>query len=197
MMIRYCRICGRSLALTNKSNCCLECRILARAGYFDAEVWLPIVGFKGWEISDRGRVRDTQIHKIREPDRSHRYPRVCLNGHRRYVHQLMAETWLGPRPWGRLVLHDDDDPANMHIANLSYGDHAQNAADAARNRALSQPPSQGGGEGGPEPPRRGGQEKGERSRSKEPGARSRESGVRRAESGVANPVDDDDAWSVS
>jgi len=31
-------------------------------------------------------------------------------------HQLMAETWLGPRPLGKQVLHDDDDPAKHHAA---------------------------------------------------------------------------------
>lgn len=134
--MRLCAICRCELNPRNATRCCAECRLTARNGGMDTEVWLPIIGFAGWEISDRGRIRDAQIHQIREPDRSHKYPRIWLNGLRRYVHQLQAETWLGPRPWGQLVLHADDDADNMHISNISYGDHAQNAADAARNRRI-------------------------------------------------------------
>jgi hypothetical protein len=130
----HCVICAASLSPTNATRLCAECKLTARNGDMDAECWLPIIGFIGWEISDHGRIRDAKTHTIREPDRSHRYPRVWLNGRRRYVHHLLAETWLGPRPWGRLVLHGDDDPANTHIANIAYGSHADNAADARRNR---------------------------------------------------------------
>ena len=112
----------------------MECRILARADWFTGEVWLPIVGFPGWLISSRGRIRDAATGTIREPDRSHRYPRVWLNGRKRYVHALMAESWLGPRPFGLMVLHADDDPDNPAITNISYGDAAQNAADRERNQ---------------------------------------------------------------
>jgi hypothetical protein len=32
-------------------------------GYYDdREVWVPVVGFDGCEISDRGRVRDARTH---------------------------------------------------------------------------------------------------------------------------------------
>jgi hypothetical protein len=130
-----CAIC-RDVELdpANPTRCCLECRLLAQAGWFDREVWCPIVGFKGWEISDQGRIRHGRSLEIRQPDRSGRYPRVHLNGLRRYVHVLQAETWLGPRPFGALVLHADDCPANVHIGNLAYGDHRDNWADRQRNR---------------------------------------------------------------
>ena len=111
--------------------------MLAKASWFDSEVWLPIIGFKGWEISDQGRIRDAKTHQIREPDRSHRYLCVHLNGRRRFVHHLRAETWLGPGPFGMHVLHADDDPDNMHISNISWGTPAENAADGERNRGAS------------------------------------------------------------
>jgi hypothetical protein len=44
---------------------------------------------------------------------------------------------LGPRPWGQLALHADDDPSNTRISNIAWGTHADNAADARRNRALA------------------------------------------------------------
>jgi hypothetical protein len=136
-MTRHCAICDEPLTRNNQAASCLECRILAQAGWFEAEVWLPIVGHPAWQISDQGRVRDARTRTIREPDRSGRYPRVSLAGHRRAVHTLMAETWLGPRPFGQLVLHGDDDPAHTAITNITYGSRAQNAADAKRNRAAA------------------------------------------------------------
>ena len=112
----------------------MECRITAQAGEFATEVWLPIVGHIGWQISDQGRIRDRRTKTIREPDRSQRYPRVSLDGRRRNVHTLMAESWLGPRPFGAMILHADDNPNHYAITNLAYGSREQNAADAKRNR---------------------------------------------------------------
>ena len=131
--MRRCAICSTQLKPANRTRCCAECRLIARNGAFADEVWLPIVGHPGFKISDRGRICDHN-GQIVVPNRSHRYPRVTLNGRRRYVHQLMAETWLGPRPFGKQVLHDDDDPANITLPNIGYGTPTQNAADRSRNQ---------------------------------------------------------------
>jgi hypothetical protein len=131
-MSRQCAICQTQLDAENHANCCLECRLLAQADFFDDETWLPIVGHHGWEISDRGRIRGAGNHRVVTPD-TDTYPRVTLNGRRRRVHVLMAETWLGPRPFGMQILHGDDEKTNTRIANISYGTPAQNADDRARN----------------------------------------------------------------
>jgi hypothetical protein len=42
---------------------CAECKLLLQNGYYDdRDVWVPVVGFDGYEISDQGRVRDTRTH---------------------------------------------------------------------------------------------------------------------------------------
>ena len=135
-MSRVCAICRCQLSERNPTRCCAECRITARNGGLDAEVWLPVIGHPGYQISDRGRVRDRH-RRIVTPEASGRYPRVCLGGRRRYLHHLMAESWLGPRPWGALVLHEDDDGANNRLTNISWGTPKQNAADRRRNRMKS------------------------------------------------------------
>jgi hypothetical protein len=135
-MTRRCAICDEPLLPTNTTGICAECILTARNGDLHCEAWLPVVGFQGWEISDRGRIRDARTHQIREPDTSGRYPRIHLNGRRRNVHQLMATSWLGPMPWGAgLVRHLDDDPDHFGVTNLAWGTHADNAEDAKRNRA--------------------------------------------------------------
>lgn len=52
------------------------------------------------------------------------------------MHQLVAEAFLGPRPFpGAVVLHWDDDGFNNHLGNLRWGSETENRADARRNRA--------------------------------------------------------------
>lgn len=47
-----------------------------------------------------------------------------------WVHQLVCEAFNGPRPeWAELVRHRDGDPMNNHADNVTYGTHAENAAD--------------------------------------------------------------------
>ena len=96
MSSHTCCVCGCELSPQNHTRICAEDRLLARNGDLADEVWLPVIGFRGWEISNHGRIRDAGTHQIREPDRSGRYPRISLNGRRRAIHTLMAETFSRP-----------------------------------------------------------------------------------------------------
>lgn len=117
------------------------------------EVWRPVVGFEGrYEVSDQGRVRslDREIKVYREGYGV--YARRCrgrvlapgphVGGYalihlydgygERHVttaHQLVAETFLGPCPFGQQVRHLDGNSTNNRVSNLGYGTPAQNAAD--------------------------------------------------------------------
>lgn len=53
--------------------------------------------------------------------------------HRRYVHHLVLEAFVGPRPEGMRALHRDDDPHNNHVSNLYWGTMRDNALDRVRN----------------------------------------------------------------
>jgi hypothetical protein len=111
------------------------------------EVWKPVVGHeKHYEVSDQGRVRALPkpgkrgcivIHgkykilaqavggRVKSYKRVHLYnpPRFA------YVHHLMAESFIGPRPEGLMVLHRDDNGFNNTIDNLRYGDREENDCD--------------------------------------------------------------------
>jgi hypothetical protein len=80
-----------------------------------------------------GRIRSTfNPHTVRAIKRapSHKYPRITLsaNGVRGsyFVHDLVAETWLGPRPVGTEVNHKDRDHGNNAPDNLEYLTHVDN-----------------------------------------------------------------------
>lgn len=109
------------------------------------EVWRPVVGHEGaYEVSDLGHVRSLD-RIITFPDGRSRTARGRLlkvgsvrgahqfvnlgKGKSRYVHQLVAEAFLGPRPDGTEVCHNNGDPTDNRASNLRYDSHAGNYAD--------------------------------------------------------------------
>jgi hypothetical protein len=52
---------------------------------------------------------------------------------KRYVHSLVAEAFIGPRPPGLEVCHGDGIPTNNRPENLRYGSHGSNLLDRVRH----------------------------------------------------------------
>lgn len=121
------------------------------------ERWLSIGGYEGlYEVSDYGRVRSLdhvtfaagsyrscphnkrwkgRVLRIAYPKNG--YPSVVLSRGSdqsvRAVHVLVAETFLGPKPFPRAcALHKDDKKKNNVVDNLYWGSRAQNMEDCAR-----------------------------------------------------------------
>ena len=100
------------------------------------ERWMPIVHWEGrYEVSDQARVRNLANGRILTG-------RTMVNGYRAvtiggraektqcYIHQLVAEAFIGPRPPGQEVRHLDGRRDNSVRVNLAYGTISQNAYDA-------------------------------------------------------------------
>lgn len=113
------------------------------------EKWLPVVGYEGiYEVSDRGRV--WSVPRQRSDGRfsvggkfialtphpaGHLLARL-VNGDRgkaHYVHKLVAAAFIGTCPDGLEVCHDNDDPTDNRVENLSYGTRSKNMHDRVRN----------------------------------------------------------------
>ena len=95
--------------------------------------WIPIIDFPNYEISDEGIVRriDTKKELAQNTKRGkHPYKRVhlCHKGVAKYVyvHRLVLRAFVGECPEGMQCLHDDDDPTNNHLCNLSWGTPKEN-----------------------------------------------------------------------
>jgi hypothetical protein len=116
------------------------------------ETWLPIAGHDGYEVSDLGRVRSVDRTILRKrrggpmPARykgrilvaspSSGYPAVMLSGskpRRAYVHHLVLEAFVGPRPAGHEAAHADGDKLNSTLANLRWATPKENNADKVRH----------------------------------------------------------------
>lgn len=102
--------------------------------------WLPISEFPNYEISDAGIVRRIDTKKIIAQNTKkgkHPYKRVHLSheGVAKYVlvHRLVLRAFVGECPEGMQCLHDDDDPTNNRLSNLSWGTPKKNHETIDRN----------------------------------------------------------------
>ena len=116
------------------------------------EQWRAVPGYEGfYEVSDHGRVRSldrtivtkagvskTLNGKVLKQTMGKRgYVSIMMsrnNGTRRRETQgLVAEAFLGPRPEGYDVCHNDGNPSNNHVDNLRYDTRAGNMADRVQH----------------------------------------------------------------
>ena len=117
------------------------------------EQWKPVNGYEGiYEVSSHRRVRsldrtvtrsDGQVRhlegKVLRPPlmQPSGYPVVNLYTQgrlkKRYVHSLVAESFIGERPEGMEVCHYDGSKTNNHVDNLRYGTPSENELDKLRH----------------------------------------------------------------
>jgi hypothetical protein len=111
------------------------------------EQWKPVLGYESaYEVSSLGRVRSLPREVIRNDHKltingkiralkidEHGRPCVSLwvNGQERTrkVCQLVAESFIGPRPKGLVVCHNDGNPANNIPDNLRWDTLRSNRLD--------------------------------------------------------------------
>lgn len=86
------------------------------------ERWRPVERNTAYEVSDRGRVRRADSGRVlAAATNSQGYRKLHLGrGCQVYVHQLVAEAFLGARPRGHVVDHIDFDRTNNRPANLRW-----------------------------------------------------------------------------
>jgi hypothetical protein len=128
------------------------------------ETWCPVRGFTGrYSVSNLGRVRSKERRVCNRPDGRTRRVRerilkarpvkggylcVWLYRSNRKVHvakvaSLVADAFLGRRPEGLDVCHDNGINTDNRAANLKYGTRTQNMDDARRHGTLVRGEKQG------------------------------------------------------
>lgn len=113
------------------------------------EEWRPVVGYEGkYLVSNLGRVKsverlDTLGRRTPAQDKSTRlgkvgYPVVSLwsegVGKTHTVHTLVSEAFIGPRPKGYDVAHEDGTRTNNKVENLRYKTRQENLLDAVNHK---------------------------------------------------------------
>jgi hypothetical protein len=101
--------------------------------------WRPIVGagYRAgiYEVSEDGRVRGPRgPMAIQMSNSGYPFVRISYAGRQksRFIHQLVADAFIGPRPAAHDVDHIDHDRLNCRRENLRYLSTKENRADGAR-----------------------------------------------------------------
>jgi len=67
-----------------------------------------------------------------------KYPTVslCKDGklYKKFIHHLVLETFIGPRPNGMECRHLDGNPSNNKLENLCWGTHRENMKDRIKHK---------------------------------------------------------------
>lgn len=92
-----------------------------------------------YEVSDHGHVRswkNGRFGRRKEPRllktsfHDFGYPFLEINGKNRFVHHLVLEAFVGPRPPEKKhCRHIDGNPKNNHVSNLAWATVKENAND--------------------------------------------------------------------
>lgn len=96
-----------------------------------------IPGYSPYEISDEGqvyrRLGNGSLRPVKATPKDNGYCRVHLNGDTLTVHSLVMRTFVGPRPDGMEVCHNDGIRTNNKLTNLRYDTRGNNHRDKLRH----------------------------------------------------------------
>ena len=104
----------------------------------NSEQWAAIDGYKNYQVSWFGRVRNATTARILKGS-------VCPNGYlsvglrqnkkskTQFIHQLVAREWIDNPNDKRCVDHIDGNKTNNHYENLRWATHSENGRNA-KNR---------------------------------------------------------------
>jgi hypothetical protein len=140
---------GRNRARKSKAEFWESQRVQNEPG----ERWAPVVGFEGlYSISTHGRTKSESriveksdgttklVHEqlLKSSPDQKGYLRVNLFrnniGSTCYVHQMVAQAFIGPQPDGQQVRHfNESDKTNNYLENLKYGTGSDNSFDNVRH----------------------------------------------------------------
>ncbi len=112
--------------------------------------WRAIPSILGFDVSDQGRVRSywrrvgmppkldwsleshpVSLHKNTVSGAGYPSVRIMRKGY--YIHYLVLEAFVGPRPEGCEACHNDGDPSHSYLSNLRWDTKKANHADRIRH----------------------------------------------------------------
>ena len=92
-------------------------------------IYKTIPEFPAFEISECGEIRNIETSRSHPVRLNAGYYRTTIRNKTCYVHALVMQAHIGPRPTGAVVRHLDGNPLNNSVLNLVYGTYTQNRHD--------------------------------------------------------------------
>lgn len=92
--------------------------------------WAPYPTDNRYLISSEGEVYSTISEKVLAPVQVKDYLKIWIVGKVRFVHNLVLEAFVGPRPNGDICRHLDGQTWNNSLFNLQWGTHKENVQDS-------------------------------------------------------------------
>jgi len=121
-----------------------------------SEEWRQVKGYEGlYEVSNLGNIKSIarivqrshgiprkvreRLLKVAKTPKGYCFVNLYCGGQRaqRYVHQIVAEAFIGGCPHNSEVNHKDTDKSNNAASNLEYITHAENMAHAKQAGAIN------------------------------------------------------------
>jgi hypothetical protein len=100
----------------------------------NGETWRQHPTYRGFVISDQGRVRNMRTGRILLGNVNRQGYRMAMIGPRpRRVHRLVLEAFVGPCPVGMEACHENDVKTDNRLSNLAWKTRSANLRDAVRN----------------------------------------------------------------
>lgn len=105
------------------------------------ELWRPAIGYPGTFVSNCGRIRSWRGFRPARLSPSHKYPHAIIPyGGNQPIHELVAESWLGPKPKNFYLCHNNDIKFDARLSNLRYDTPSANVIDRYKNKPRSTKP---------------------------------------------------------
>lgn len=104
------------------------------------EEWRDVPGRPGYIVSNEGRA--AKLLSQTPSSRGYiQYPIPDGTGgrHHEYLHSMVMLAFVGPRPPGKYVLHNNDVKIDNRLENLRYGTPSENMDDQFRNGIRTRP----------------------------------------------------------
>jgi len=111
------------------------------------EKWITVHGHPNYQVSDKGRVKRIShiakhklygdrymCERLLSPRSNHDgYPRVRIDNKLKFVHVLMIESFVEPRPPGMQCCHCNGNPKDNRLENLRWDTPKNNVADRKKH----------------------------------------------------------------
>jgi hypothetical protein len=101
---------------------------------------LPVANLLGYYVSDTGVVFGPRGQMTPKISRNGGHYFLYLRGKNYFIHHLVLQTFVSPRPEGLLCRHLDGDCTNNNVSNLAWGTPRENYNDCIKHGSNKKPP---------------------------------------------------------